>query len=440
MSEEEFYSGLISEKYNYHARIIPRDQISQIIQRVIISKARRFVCLITPYWTKAGIRELNLIPLIQQKLKNNIDVYLFSRYDADPKKLHKENIEIFRSLFFDNKIINCWLVRNLHGKLYYNEKYILLTSANFTTTSLGFAWGKYENNFEEGVLLKLKRIQKDKVTSLGFSNLNPFMIPPFYYMKKNSKLSEFPKNRFLKGCGYHTTSEIEIPALFSFPEMMKDWLLSTETISLYERKNILRNKLIHLGEFEDFCPICKDDDCGYSRTYICHKYGIEYPEMSDHCKHIFDCEKGPFFKTHEFYKLRCPITVFYCPKENIFYDPAENKFREKGVLISGTDARDEFFYREIGHPEAIENIIIYCPKCKSILEEHDKSVYFSGWDLDMGSNTDYEIELYKCPDCNNFRLKNCPCCDDSFTIFDISSKHYFCEKRNNYYPFQLIDS
>jgi len=358
LSEKEFYSGIISEKYNYQARIIPRDQISQIIQDVIISKARSFICLITPYWTKTGIRELNLIPLLQQKLKKDINIYVFCRYDADPKKLHKENIEIFRSLFFDHNLFNCWLIRNLHGKLYYNEKYILLTSANFTTTSLGFAWGKYENNFEEGVLLKLKKIQKDEVTTLGFSNLNPFMIPPFYYLKKRSKFSDLPDKRFLMGCGYKTTSEIEIPALFSFPEMMKDWLLSTETTRSYDRTNILNNNLIHLGEFEDFCPICKDDDCEYSRTYICHKYGVEYPDMSNHCKHIFNCERGPFFKTHEFYKLRCPITVFHCPKENVYYDPAKNKIREKGELISGVYARNELFYKDIGHPEAIENIII----------------------------------------------------------------------------------
>lgn len=439
MPEEEFYTNLISEKYNYHARIIPREQISEIIQRKIIRKAKRFICLITPYWTKAGIRELKLVPLLQQKLKDNIDIYLFSRYDAIPKKDHKENIEIFRNLFFNHNIINCWLVRNLHGKLYYNEKYILLTSANFTTTSLGFAWGMFENNFEEGVLLKLKPIKKDKNTTLLFSNLNPFMIPPFYYMKKNKKLSELPKNRFLMGCGYHTTSEVEIPALFSFPEMMKDWLLSSETINTYKRINILNNKLIHIGEFEDFCPICKDEDCGYSRTYICHKYGIEYPAMSDHCKHIFDCEKGPFFKTHEFYKLRCPISVFYCPNKNIFYDPAKNKFREKGALISGKDAREELFYLEINHPDAIENLLIFCPKCKNILEEHDKYVHFSGGDLETGSHKDYDIELYKCSKCNNFRLKSCPSCEDGFTIIDISSEYYYCEKKNRHYSFQLVN-
>ena len=153
-----------------------------------------------------------------------------------------------------------------------------------------------------------------------------------------------------------------------------------------------------------------------------------------------DIIKGPYFKSHEFYKLRCPITVFYCPEKEIFYDPAKDKFRDIGYLLSGKDAREEFFYKEIGHPEALENIVVYCPKCKGILEEQNRVIYFSGWDLDMGSNTDYEIELYKCPNCNSYRLKECPCCEDGFTIIDPSSEYYYCEERNNYYPFQVSDS
>ena len=143
--------------------------------------------------------------------------------------------------------------------------------------------------------------------------------------------------------------------------MMKDWLHSVDTIESYDIDNIKNNKLIHLGESEVVCPVCGRQNCNFSRTYICHKYGIEYSEMVDHCGGIFECEKGPFFKTHEFYKMRCPITVFYCPSKNIYYDPAKDKFREASELVSGKYDRAELYYEEIGHPEAIEKILIYCP-------------------------------------------------------------------------------
>ncbi len=434
MEENEFYNGLIAEKYNYEARIVPREKISDVLIHKIIKKAKIFVCLITPYWTRAGVNSLGLLSLLRNK-KDKIKIYLFSRYDATPTQSRNENIEIFKEYFYNLGIRNCWLVRNLHGKLYYNEKYILLTSANFTTTSLGFAYGGFENNFEEGVLLKLKWIKKDEQTKIYFSNINPFRIPPFYYLKFRKNLSDFPKNRFLLGCGYHTTSEIEIPSIFSFPEMMKDWLLSVDTIESYNINNIQNNKLIHLGESEALCPVCRSENCKFSRTYICHKYGIEYPEMVDHCSGIFECEKGPFFKTHEFYKMRCPITVFYCPSKNIYYDPAKDKFREASELISGNYARNELFYQEIGHPEAIENIVIYCPQCKKILEETDFIAYFSGFDLN--TQNDYELEIYKCTKCNNYRLKECPYCDEGFTLINIEEEYYYCEKRNEHLHFRI---
>ena len=436
MSKEDFYTGIKSATFNYQAKIVPREQISDTIRTKVIAEAEEFLCLITPYWTIAGIRELGLIPLLQQKLKENVKIYLFSRYEALPRNDYNNSVEIFKNLH-NAGIINCWHVRNLHGKLYYNEKNILLTSANFTTTSLGFARGRYENNFEEGVLLKLKPIKKSNTTRLYFSNINPFMIPPFYYMKIGKGLSELPKKRFLLGCGYHKTSDIEIPALFSFPEMMKDWLLSSETSQTYRRERILNNKLTHLGEREGFCPICRKSDCDFSRTYICHKYGIEYPDMKNHCKSFLDCNKGPIFRTHEFYKLRCPITVFYCPSRNMYYDPAKDKLRDSSDLFSVTNAREVFYEREFMHSSSIDNIFVYCPNCKSILQEQELYAHFTDEDLGRSSHYSHEIEIYKCPICNNYRLKECPECDDGFTLINIENEYYHCEKRNMDYPFHV---
>lgn len=98
MKENEFYDGLIAEKYNYEARIVPREKISEVLMYKIIEKAKSFVCLITPYWTRAGVNSLGLLSLLRNK-KDNIKIYLFSRYDATPTKGRNENIEIFKNYF-----------------------------------------------------------------------------------------------------------------------------------------------------------------------------------------------------------------------------------------------------------------------------------------------------------------------------------------------------
>ncbi|HEC40392.1 hypothetical protein LCGC14_0616370 [marine sediment metagenome] len=79
--------------------------------------------------------------------------------------------------------------------------------------------------------------------------------------------------------------------------------------------------------------------------------------------------------------------------------------------------------------------MIYCPQCKKILEDTDLIAYFSGFDLN--NQNDYELEIYKCIKCNNYRLKECPYCDEGFTLINIEEQYYLCEKRNEYLHFRI---
>ena len=268
MNEDKIFEGLKSEEWNYEAKIIPRSKIRETLENKILNEAENFVCLLTPYWTPAAVNMFNLRHHFEELRGRGIKIYLFSRIEANSEDYYKNqyNFTLFNEFFHELGIKNCWLVKSLHSKLYFNEKYILLSSANLTASSLGLAYGRFINNYEDGVLLKLKDIKYDKNGYLIFSNLNPFDIPPFYAIQN---LKEIPRDRFLLNIlGKHEISKIDIPSIFSFPDMMEDWLLSTETIRTYNRSEFGKKDIIHIGEKENYCPICKSKECDLSLIHI----------------------------------------------------------------------------------------------------------------------------------------------------------------------------
>ena len=119
---------LSSEEWNYEAKIVPRDKIHDTLINNIINNANKFICLITPYWTRGAVNKMRLIPLLKKKQESGVNVYLLGE-DTEDGDYH-QNLSILKSFFNKHGINNCWLVKDLHSKLYYNEHYILLNSAN----------------------------------------------------------------------------------------------------------------------------------------------------------------------------------------------------------------------------------------------------------------------------------------------------------------------
>lgn len=425
-NEEEFYKNLKLAEWNYEAKIIPRHRIREVLIDKILMEAKLFISLMTPFWTWGAVNGINLTEILKDLMKKEVNIFLFGRENVNPQFFH--NIKIFRYFFFKLGIFNCWLIKNLHSKLYYNEKNILLTSANFTAKSLDVIKDDWNFNYEDAVLLKLKEITYDDKTHITFPNLNPFNIPPFYYIQNEEKI---PMNRFLKGYVYKQIFKMEIPSLFSFPEMMRDWYLTTETSDSYNRQDTLQNKaLIHLGEKEGFCPICKHDDCNFSRTFICHKYGVDYTQIANHCGHIIDCEMGSIFKNNDFYNQKCPITVFYCPNNKEFLNPTDCE------SIPEINIEKASFSENLMYPPEIygDNVkkIFFCRSCKRLLENVDEQkINFEG---EFGNDL---FELYKCPNCHKTFLKNCPACNFTFPQIDLNNSYFYCENVNNEYQFHI---
>jgi len=439
MEEESIFKKLKPEEWNYEAKIIPREKIKDTIINVILRSAKNFVCLIAPFWTWKAVIELNLIDIFKELLKNNVKILLFGREDV-PEFFH--NIKIFNYCITKLNIRNCWLVKNLHSKLYYNEKLILLTSANITGSSLGYEGQEWTFNFEEAILFKSKPIPFEEGAWYTFDNLNPFEIPPFMHIQDFKDFNKH-KNRFPFGYGYKEINKVEIPSIFSFPEMMKEWSLSTDSIKTYDREEIEENRLLHLGEKEDFCPICKDKGCDFSRTYICHKYGIEYKDMNDHCNWL-ECKFGPVFESITELRQRCPVTVFYCPDKNLFYDPAKNKLICRNYLKKAQ-------YGEIWNPHFYEidpdlmhklkkeedilseecqnkDYLYFCSSCGTILnEDKENNIFFTDFD--------YRERLYFCPKCEKRILEHCPKCYHSYLPIDFSSSYFYCEYCNEEYHY-----
>ena len=408
MEDKTIFEKLAPEKWNYEAMIITEERIKDILIDKIIKKAKRFVCLITPFWTWGAVNELKLIKIFEE-INSKINIIIFGKEKVNK---HFHNRAIFNHAFSKLNIRNCWFVKNLHTKLYFNEKYILLTSANITTTSLELAKDKSRFNFEEAVLLKLKPINFEDQAWLSFGNINPFEIPPFVYIKD---FKDFRKDRFLLGYGYKEVNKVEVPTIFSFPEMMEEWLLSKDTINTYDWEKIKANKLLHLGEVEDFCPICKQQDYNFSRTFICHKYGIEYSKMVGHCDGpISDCKKGPFFESIANLDQKCPITVFYCPNKKVFFDPGKNRMIDRGLLEEASSGEEYIPYRE----EEITPIL-YCQHCGKFIKTKEIYIYFDDYD--------YKGEIYHCSKCNKDFLEYCPRCYRKYFEINLENSNFHCE-------------
>ncbi len=402
--------------WNYDAKIIPRTEIRKVLLDTIVEKAKKFICFISPYWFWGAEKQLDLGERFQQKQDQNVAIYLFGRELPEDQS---HNHKMFKYFFFIKNIRNCWFVKNLHTKLYYNEEFILITSANIAPTSLGLRSQSGNVNFEEAVLLKTKKIEINSQTRFFYYNPNPFHIPPLFYLEQDEGYSN---KRYLLGSGVEKDKDLEVPAIFSLPEMLKDWLVSTTTIKTYDRDN-RSNALLHLGELDSFCPICHSPDYHYARTYICHKHGIEYPKLVDHCTNPFDCEMGPFYKYSQFYEQKCPVTVFYCENEDIFYDPAEDKKIPRGILCSAKDGR-EIESQEYG--EKKHEFLYYCGICGSLLTEREKPMRIYG-DSERRVDIDEEIACYNCTGCGRSFIEYCPICDEAFPSIDLNKADFYCD-------------
>ncbi len=213
-------------EWNYDARIISKNDLKNVLTEKIIKNAENFVCLMAPFWTWGGVKFLNLIDELKEAKKRNVKIYLFGKSEDSINAK-----EIFRSFYEKNGIKNCWLVKDLHSKIYYNETYILISSANITKTALNPDEIDIDNNsynFEDSILLKLKKVQVTEKRSLILSNLNPFKLP-LYTFADNPIYEEYFWNKFYSAAlgdnKHEFKTKIKIPNVFSFALILRDWYL-----------------------------------------------------------------------------------------------------------------------------------------------------------------------------------------------------------------------
>jgi HKD family nuclease len=144
-------------EWNYDASIISKNYLKNVLTEKIIKNAENFVCLMAPFWTWSGVKFLNLIDELKVAKRRKVKIYLFGKSEDSFNAK-----EIFRSFYEKNGIKNCWLVKDLHSKIYFNETYILISSANITKTALNPDETDIDDNsynFEDSILLRLKKVQ-----------------------------------------------------------------------------------------------------------------------------------------------------------------------------------------------------------------------------------------------------------------------------------------
>jgi hypothetical protein len=90
----------------------------------------------------------------------------------------------------------------------------------------------------------------------------------------------------------------------------------------------------------EFAQYVIKKECKYSKQVICLKHNLPYENMKGHCS--MDCEYFPDFKRGEFYDEKCPITVFFCPSTNQYYDPRNDSNLSGNELRSTSGHHDEF--------------------------------------------------------------------------------------------------
>lgn len=414
-------------EWNYDARIISKNDLKNVLTEKIIKNAENFVCLMAPFWTWGGVKFLNLIDELKEAKKRNVKIYLFGKSEDSINAK-----EIFRSFYEKNGIKNCWLVKDLHSKIYYNETYILISSANITKTALNPDEIDIDNNsynFEDSILLKLKKVQVTEKRSLILSNLNPFKLP-LYTFADNPIYEEYFWNKFYSAAlgdnKHEFKTKIKIPNVFSFGLILRDW---------YLYPLIDENILKHINEYYGICPICNKKECKYSKQVICLKHNLPYEDMKRHCS--MDCEYFPDFERGEFYDEKCPITVFFCPSTNKYYDPRNNSNVTGNELRSTYDFHDEYLdFGDEEHNEYYSDFIFYCRNCEKILEPMEREGYIEAY---MSDNFDGRegVEVFKCPNCETIYFKYCPNCHKGFIELKKDSSYIYCEHCNNEWNYRI---
>ncbi len=211
-------------------------------------------------------------------------------------------------------------------------------------------------------------------------------------------------------------NKIKIPNVFSFALILRDWYL----YPLIDEK-ILK----HINEYYGICPICNKKECKFSKETICLKHNLAYEDMKGHCS--TDCEYFPFFERGEFYDEKCPITVFFCPTTDQYYDPRIDEKFTRNKLRSPFDYVDfeSLDYEDEDYDQKYYNNIFYCKTCKNILELMGQEAYVSNHRDDNFEWRD-GVEVYRCSNCEKIYLKYCPNCHKGLIELRKDSSYFYC--------------
>jgi len=147
--------------YNDEYEVLTTAEISTKIIK-IIDDAKEYCLIVTPY-LKSWLHLQNCLKTASDKKKR---IIFFFRDDQSEKAEIKEFYKIYK---FDIVFI-----KDLHAKIYLNEKEALITSMNLYNTS-------QEKNYEMGVLLKKKEIIDNHVKT--------YIIDQIFNTGKNDKLT-----------------------------------------------------------------------------------------------------------------------------------------------------------------------------------------------------------------------------------------------------------
>lgn len=121
----------------------------------ILKNAKEFFIGITPYFSPWEEVE----EALKEQAKKGVKIVLLIRRD---KESEYEQLQIIKELKSTN--VDIFYFRNLHAKVYLNEKEILITSMNMTKSSL--------NNFELGVFFQDKSFIEKFKKEIIFDNFD----------------------------------------------------------------------------------------------------------------------------------------------------------------------------------------------------------------------------------------------------------------------------
>jgi hypothetical protein len=134
--------------------------------RAIIKEAEKYCFIITAY---CGVLDYlgNLLREIDEaKIKKIIFIIAEPSDNQNATKEEKEKKEIIKKINDDRKKFDLFFVKNLHAKIYLNEKQVLITSANFTGTAM-------TKNLEIGCLMDAEdeKISQEIVENIIFGKI-----------------------------------------------------------------------------------------------------------------------------------------------------------------------------------------------------------------------------------------------------------------------------